>query len=119
MEHMKRDKYMDLKWMVFMRDMNSNEIVEFNIFKHSRFLNDTKKAIEEAATKEELAEKMKRVLQYYYWSKCEFEIRIMEPFPRDESVGRKVDICEQVIKLNYDVFINYLWENAKKKGSEE
>lgn len=109
---------MDLKWMVFVRDMNSDKILEFNIFKHGRFLNDTKKAIKEVATKEELAEKMKRVLQYYYWSKCEFEIRIMEPFPREESVGRKVDIYEQV-KLNYDVFINYLWETAKKKGSEE
>lgn len=118
MEHMKKDKYMDLKWMVFVRDMNSDKILEFNIFKHSRFLNDTKKAIKDATTKEELAEKMKRILQYYYWCKCEFEIRIMDLRIDTGKKGRKVDVYEQV-RLNYDVFINYLWETAKKKGSEE
>ena len=65
-----------MKWNVYYYNCNSNKIEIYNIFKHWSFLEYTKKAIKKYKTKEEFVEQLKRELQYFFWSKCEWELVI-------------------------------------------
>lgn len=132
---------MKLEWNVYREDFNNKEIKVFNIFNHGRFDEDVKKDLKECKIKEEFSEKLKKNLRYYYWSKSEYEIVLTSWTPRIEkeeldrlnreyeeyynkynhapynilvepNVFKKVDICEQVM-LNYNVFVDYIWN---KKG---
>ena len=87
---------------------------------------------------EEFANSIRDSLQYYYWSKCEYETIITSwpPYIENEeldrlnkekaerikesgkfyrtsvqlNVGHKIDIYTQVM-MNWDRFIDYLWTN--------
>lgn len=45
---------------------------------------------------------------YYFWSKCEWEIILSDFPPSKKFQEKKVDVYEQVM-LNWDIFINYVW----------
>ena len=65
-----------MKWDVFYYNINRNKIETFNIFDHWVFCDYSKKAIKKYKTKEEFAEQLKSELQFYFWSKCEWELII-------------------------------------------
>ena len=134
---------MKLEWNVHTYDFNGKEIKIFNIFNHSRFLEDVKKDLKKYETKKEFAEKLLGHLFYYYGSKCEWEVVITSWVPhitmseldrlnaeREESkrkydrdpyslyinpnVSKKIDVYEQVT-LNWDLFVDYVWSHKKSK----
>lgn len=131
---------MTLKWNAYILDRNKQKIKSYNIFDHSRFMHDVESLIEEfglaynlGTSKKQFAEKIKRILLYYYGYKVEWEIGITEPFPTISNaeldrlnsetsfyryhprleVDEKVDVYQQVM-LNWEHFIDYLWERVDK-----
>ena len=135
---MKINKNLDLCWNVFKENVNSKKIEVFNIFNHYKFKESVIDILKNTENRIEFAEEIKSKLRYYYWAKCEWEVIITswpchvdleevkrinaeieeakEKYGRVNyrvsmapSVGRKVDIYEQVL-LNFDRFIDYLWE---------
>ena len=131
-----------LTWNVYRENFNNREIVKYNIFDHPSFSAEVKKIMKET-NKEAFAEKLKRELMYYFWSKCEHEVVVTswpvyvdneelnrinkereddaKKFGREPcrmnitpTIGSKVDIYSQVM-LNWDIFVDYVWNNREKK----
>lgn len=123
-------------WNVFYHNTNSRNIEIFNIFDHSSFrnsVNKLKEVKELGIGKPEFEEALRRIVMYYFWSKYEYEV-VVTSFPpyinkqelerlnsEYEKHGRldvrldtrsKIDIYTQ-IRLNWSVFVNYVWEAYK------
>ena len=103
-----------IQWNVYIEDFNNKRIEIYNVLNHGGFLKDVQKAIKKFKNDKEAFEKeVKSSLMYYYWSKCEWEI-ILSSWPeRKDFKEEKIDVYDQVM-LNWDVFINYLWDNQKE-----
>lgn len=101
----------ELVWNVFVSDFNAQRIDVYNIFRHASFFADVKKyAKKYKDDRPRFEEEIRRSLMYCYWSKCEWEI-ILTGWPAREGYHEeKVDVYSQVM-LNWETFINYLWEN--------
>ena len=128
-----------LVWNVF--NEHNGDILPINIFEyHAGFLKDgllvAKKKYKDNF--EDFANHVRSWLQYYFWSKCEYETVITSwpPYINDQelerinrekaehiekygkfirestnlTVGYKIDIYTQVM-MNWDRFIEYLWNN--------
>ena len=67
---------MSLEWNVFRYDINKDKIVAFNIFNHWKFDEDVQKSLKKFKDKGEFAEQLRRDLQYYFWSRAEYELII-------------------------------------------
>lgn len=67
---------MKLEWNVFYYDMNGNKITTYNIFKRCSYNEYLKEAFKKCKTKDEFAEVLRRELQYYFWSRAEWELII-------------------------------------------
>lgn len=131
-----------MKWNVLMRDFNARKIKEYDIFRHSSFAEDVAELSNRDLTKEDFTEKLRRTLQYYFWSKSEYEVVVTSwpPYIDGEElarlnaeyeeyntkwgrypykmnvcldVGKKIDIYDQV-RLNWDVFVDYVWSQRRK-----
>lgn len=134
---------MKLEWNVYRHNFNEKEIKIFNLFDHSRFLEDVKKSLKKCKTKEEFTEELRRDLFYYFGTKCEYEVVItswvphitmseldrlnterektMKEYNREPyrlyinpEVGEKVDVYSQV-RLNWNVFVDYVWSHKRSK----
>lgn len=122
---------------VYVHDFNEGKIKEYNIFNHGRFYEDVKKSLKKCKTKEEFASEFKKDLQYYFWSKCEWEI-VLTSFParvskeglnmmnaefgeKTEQYGHepycigvnldieeKIDVYQQCM-LNFFILVDYVW----------
>lgn len=108
-----------LDWKVIYYNCNARKIDTFNVFNHSSFVADVEKDLKRCTTKEEFAEKLRKSLQYYFWTKCEWEI-IVSPWAggrEDEAI--KVDVYWQVMN-NWRLFLDYVWgeKNDGKKQNE-
>lgn len=129
-----------LIWNVF--NERNGEIFPINIFEYNyKFLEDLLVVKRKHKDNfEEFAEQVRKSLQYYYWSKSEYETVITSwppyieskeldrinqekaerlaqnmPFYREAvnlNVGYKIDIYTQIM-LNWDRFISYLWDNKQ------
>lgn len=97
---------MDLTWNVYVRDMNNDDIIMWNVFNHAKFKEDALKLLLETTSKEEFSEKLSSTVLYYFWSKYEYEIWIYRG--RNNNDARRVDVANQLV-LNRDVFVDYLW----------
>ena len=103
-----------MEWNVYTYNFNARKVEPHNIFKHSGFIKDCQKALKEFKDdKEQFIEAVRRSLMYYYWSKCEWEIVISDFPPRPDFPDAKVDVYDQ-IRLNWDVFVDYLWEHRNE-----
>lgn len=108
---------MKLEYNVFFGNFNSGEIVTYNIFDHGGFFTYCKKAYSEYKDdKEAFSERIRVDLSYCFRYKSEYEV-IISHWPPSEKYNdrfkdRKVDIYTQVM-LNWDIFIEYLWNNRK------
>jgi hypothetical protein len=133
-----RENKEKLVWNVF--NERNGEIFPVNIFEYNyKFIEDlltAKKKYKDSF--EEFANYIRKSLQYYYWSKSEYETIITSwpPYVEDEelnrlnsekekriqetgkfyrvavnlNVGYKIDIYTQVM-MNWDRFIDYIWNN--------
>lgn len=129
-----------LIWNVFEEDWNSKQIVVYNVFDHNAFFKDLITYKRKYKEFDEFAEKVRFSLQYYFWSKSEWEIILTSwpPYVENEeidrlvkeretrlkeykhfyredvrlTIGEKVDVYDQVM-LNWDNFIQYVWNNRK------
>ena len=127
-----------LVWNVF--NEQNGEILPINIFEYNyKFLEDLLLAKQKYNDNfEKFAEEVRKLLQYYYWSKSEYETIITSWPPYIESdeldrlnkekethlemygnfyieavelnVSHKIDIYTQIM-MNWDRFIDYLWNN--------
>ena len=103
-----------LHWYVLIEDVNAKEIVIYNIFWHSGFLDDCRKAAAKYKTdREAFLEAVKTSLLYYYWSKTEWEIILSSWPPRKDFHDEKIDVYDQVV-LNWPAFEDYIWTNRKE-----
>ena len=136
---------MKMQWNVYVEDINSKKIKEFNIFKHNKFYEGVKNILRICKTKEEFSKSLKKEIMYYYWAKAEWEVIITSwpphlsvnafnemqedvknyeeqyghaPYtiPLKLNIGVKVDVYDQIM-LNYDVFVDYIW-NFKESVDE-
>lgn len=127
-----------LVWNIF--NERNGEIFPVNLFEYNyKFLEDLLKIKKKYKDSfEEFANAVRDSLQYYYWSKSEYETVITSwpPYIEDEelnrlksekekriqengkfyraavnlNVGYKIDIYTQVM-MNWDRFIYYIWDN--------
>lgn len=127
-----------LVWNVF--NECNGEICPLNIFEYNyKFLEDLLTAKRKYKDNfKEFAEYVRKSLQYYYWSKSEYEtvITTWPPYITSEELNRlnkekhereirhrpfyreavnidtryKIDIYTQIM-LNWDRFIDYIWNN--------
>lgn len=93
------------KFNVIRRDFNRGGFWEYNVFNHGRLRED----LEKGPHKYDLETKtfdtwLKGILQYCFWSKCEYEL-ILTPWPptSDGKEDEKIDIYDQVM-MNFDLF---------------
>lgn len=98
-----------LKWNVWIDDVNTRDLKQFNIFSHSRYNEDIReymyKYIKKQISKDTFIEGIRKTTLYYFWGKIEYEI-IISPVIGD-YYNKKTDIKEQ-IELNWDKYIDYL-----------
>ena len=97
-----------MEWNVYYYDINRKEISIYNIFEHGSFKQEFDTLAQLDTSKEEFADELKRMLMYYFWSKCEWET-VLKPWVGDMNVGKKIDVYEQ-IKINWDKFVDYCWK---------
>ena len=103
-----------MEWNVYRHNINRKKMEVYNIFDHSSFREDVEALFRECTEKEEFAERLKRILSYYFWCKAEHEIIIAPWVGGDKKKeAEKIDIYSQVMN-NFDVFINYCWEERLK-----
>lgn len=125
---------MKLIWNVFCWDVNRKEIKEWNVFTHGRFIHDMANCLRDCRDKDEFKTELRREVMYYFGFKVEYETFITEPFPYvtkeeikrladakknikyrehvDVEYGSKIDVYRQIM-MNYDRFIDYLWQNKE------
>lgn len=103
-----------LVWNVYFGDFNRRVIRTYNVFDHFGFWNDLVKAKKKHKDdREAFAEDVRISLRYFFWAKCEWEI-ILDHWPSKEGFeDKKVDVFDQ-INLNWERFIDYIWENRSK-----
>lgn len=103
-----------LEWNVYYEDFNGKKIESFNIFENNKLIEDCKSNLRKNKdNKEEFINQLKKDLMYYYWSKCEWEILLTSWIGIKDFKAEKIDVYDQ-IKLNWNRFVDYVWENKKE-----
>ena len=104
---------------MYWENYNKRSIEKINIFDHWGLMKDCDKAFKKnRGDFEAFSKEVRGSLQYYFWSKCEYEIILTSLFVRDRFKVEKIDIYDQVM-LNWDVFINYVWNCYRKPFEKE
>ena len=130
----------NLIWNVIVEDFNAKDIKTFNVLSKG-LLEKIIERTDGITDKNAFAEEVKIILKSIYWCRSEWEVVITdwpphiareeldrlnkeldeytnkyarEPysFTINPKVGRKIDVWTQ-IELNWDKFIDYIWENLK------
>lgn len=128
-----------LSWKVFWEDFNKKEIVYYDIFKSGYWEKKAKELKKKHPKFEEWTTAFRIQLKSQYWSRSEYEVVITSwaPYIKIEeidrlqkeinerektwgnkplclnprlTVERKIDIFEQ-LDMNWEVFVNYVWNN--------
>lgn len=106
-----------MEWYVYYHDVNRHHIDTYNIFEHGSFRQEFDLLLEFDLSKEEFEDKLKTILMYYFWSKCEWET-VLKPWVGDLNIGKKIDVYDQV-QLNWDKFVDYCWSFTNQYKSEQ
>ena len=130
-----------LVWNVYAFGISNRELRVFNVFDHYSFNYYVQKLLNKDISKEEFAEQLRREVQYYYWSKTEWESIITSVKPHisrreleriisecylklskadppcrcshvNLSNSDKIDVYDQLC-LNWEEFVDYMWSHAK------
>ena len=103
-----------LAWNVYLDDFNNRRIRTMDIFRHESFLDGCRKAAKKyTEDRQAFAAQIEKLLKYYFWSKCEYEIVLDTWPPSPRFHPEKVDVYDQVM-LNWPVFIDWLWSNREE-----
>lgn len=109
----------EMHWRVIYEDFNERKITDFDIFEHYRFAEDVKKAYKKYHNDyDSFCENVRKSLAYWFWSKTEWEVIVSAWPPWNSVPERKVDVYEQVM-LNWDVFIEYVWNQAHARKTKK
>jgi hypothetical protein len=130
----------NLAYYVYIENINKRKIEKYNVL-NAGIVKEIKERTKDVTEKELSAEVVKHILMYHYWSRCEWEIIVtdwptnisleeldrlnaeVEKYKKDYNrmpymltinlaTEEKIDVYSQIL-LNWDIFINYLWENLK------
>lgn len=104
-------KKVALTWNAYSHNLNSGKIEVTNIFKHWKFDEDVQTDLRKCRSKDEFAERLRKNLMYYFWSKCEHEV-IVSSWPYTDKAAEKVDVYQQVM-MNWEIFLNYVWSRRE------
>ena len=127
-------------WNVYVKKSSSSKVEIYDIFQFHAFRDDVDKLIKERLPRAEFEERLNRMVSYYFWGKVEWEITAA-PYPtyvaykefdrvndevkafvlqNDRFPPRRqlnvegairVDVYSQ-IALNWDSFVDYVWNRA-------
>ncbi len=92
---------------VIIFDPNKKEFVPYNIIPY--LVECYKESKDKPTTKEQFKEFVKSECQYRFWSRCEYEI-ILVDWP-NQQIENKIDVYDQVI-MNLDVIVNILMSSV-------
>ena len=104
---------MNLEWNVWCNDLNTNNIKPFNVFNHCGFNNAVKDIFSKRLHMDEFEEMIDKEAMYYFCCKSEYEVMISGLFEKGQKT--KIDIYSQ-LKLNWNRFIDYLWNEYVKES---
>lgn len=96
-----------LEYYVYNEDVNNKEIIKYNIFKNSRFIEGLAEVYNQFVEDKDLdkfKEKVKNQLLYSYWGRCEYEVVITSwpPHVDVEEIDRiKNEIDEHNSKYSW------------------
>lgn len=103
----------NLIWKVYTE--NNNKIVEFNIFDHGSFFDDTIRNCKKFKNDfDKFSEAIRHDLHYYFWSRSQYEVYVTPICTNNNTKTMKIDVYDQVT-LNWDSFINYLWTKCHER----
>lgn len=109
---------MKLTWNVYIEDFNNKCIKIYNIFEHYAFKNELIETYNEfKEDKDKFLSRVKQLLQYYYWSKCEWEIILSDWPPSKKFNDMKISVYNQV-ENNWHIFSEYIWNNRDDINSK-
>ena len=116
-----------MEWNVYYYNFNAERIETFNIFKHNAFVKYINEYWKDIKDKSEFANAAKRELQYFFWSKSEWELIIKLTddggvflYPWCGSKEPESEKIEVTNETNYDWLgfaqkhINQIYENEAK-----
>lgn len=105
-------KRVALVWNVYRHNFGSGKIEATNIFNHWKFDEDVQTDLRKCRNRNEFAERLRKNLMYYFWSKCEHEV-IISSWPYTDAAAEKVDVYQQVM-MNFEIFCEYVWSYRKE-----
>lgn len=98
---------MELNWNVYWYNQNIDAIESFNVFSHRGFHRAVLDIFNAYQHMDEFETAIEKEAMYCFWCKAEYEVVVRGLF--QYKAGRKIDIYDQ-LKLNWDKFIEYLWD---------
>lgn len=110
-----KDVYENLKFYVLLYDTNSNDIIHYNIFRHSYIKRYVEKAIKEYKDFDSFKAGLKIEFKHSFWSRAEYELWMCGL--RHDAKEYKIDIWYQ-IEPNIDLIARYIiteYNKAKRK----
>lgn len=101
-----------LSWNCYLYDFNTNKAVIFDVFSHKYFAEDINEVLNLKITHnlsyEDIRERVKRIVHYYFRGRCEYETIISSwPPSKKEGDGQKISVCDQIM-INFDRFMQYI-----------
>ena len=108
-----------MKWLVYNFNINAQKIETYNIFEHWSFNEYVKRAAKKYKDKYEFAKQLKRELQYYFWSKCEWELVV--EITEDNRIFLNPWVgCREPEKVRIDVTddTSYDWRDFAEKHTK-
>ena len=109
-----------MEWKVILFDYNSKSLKEYNIFKHPGFKKDFIDMCHIDIDDNDFEDRLRGILQYYFWAKCEYEVFVSEwpPSLEDKIPSVKIDIYYQIM-LNWDKFLDYCKQLRDEEKSKK
>lgn len=102
-----------LEWNVIYFDINKKAFTVYNVLS-DRIIKEIVDRTKKITNRDLFAEEVRHIIMYYFWSKCEWEIVLQEWTGASKKEEIKVDVYDQ-LTLNWNRFIDYLWNNLYLK----
>lgn len=129
-----------LTYYVYVENINKRKIEKYNVL-NDGIIEELLKRVDKFSDKNQFAEALEQIIMYHYWSRSEWEIILTDwpPHMKTEelfklnsevdkyqkdyghdpysltvnlSTAEKIDVYDQVM-MNWNIFIDYAWENLK------
>ena len=108
-----------MQWFVVRENINTHSFEKFDIFNHGGFCDKLADIMKKNPSREEFTTELDYLVKKYFWNKCEWEIVISGWPPQNENPHeKKVDVYQQ-LRLNWELFVEYVWQFMPTKKKEE